>query len=151
MTENNDLKTNPLTTKGSKKDEVIADLAEQLAALKAELEEMKHPKTISSPESRATDSSDEAAEAARWMNEYIELKLFKDNDKYSGDVYAACNGRVTIIQRGVWVRVRRYISMIIDQSEIQDMLTAEMVQNKEQLYLRKQAAFEAGLDPTTIV
>ncbi len=67
-----------------------------------------------------------AAEEA-WLNEYVEVKLFKDNDKYKDDVYVAINGKNCVIRRGEWTRIRRKFALLLDQSEIQDLRTAELM------------------------
>ena len=62
-----------------------------------------------------------------WLNEYVEIKLFKDNDKYKDDVYVAVNGKNCVIRRGEWTRIRRKYALLLDQSEIQDLRTAELM------------------------
>lgn len=62
-----------------------------------------------------------------WLNEYVEVKLFRDNDKYRDDVYVAINGKNCVIRRGEWTRIRRKFALLLDQSEIQDLRTAEMM------------------------
>ena len=63
----------------------------------------------------------------KWLNEYVEVKLFKDNEKYKDDVYVAINGNNCVIRRGVWTRIRRKFALLLDQSEIQDLRTAELI------------------------
>ena len=65
-----------------------------------------------------------------WLNEYVEVRLFKDNEKYKDDVYVAINGKNCVIQRGVWTRIRRKFALLLDQSEIQDLRTAEMMERE---------------------
>ena len=62
-----------------------------------------------------------------WLNEYVEVKLFRDNEKYKDDVYVAINGKNCVIRRGEWTRIRRKYALLLDQSEIQDLRTAEMM------------------------
>ena len=62
-----------------------------------------------------------------WLNEYVEVRLFKDNEKYKDDVYVAINGKNCVIRRGVWTRIRRKFALLLDQSEIQDLRTAELM------------------------
>ena len=66
-------------------------------------------------------------EQEKWLNEYVEIRLFKDNDKYRDDVYVAINGDNCVIRRGVWTRIRRKFALLLDQSEIQDLRTAELI------------------------
>ncbi|MBE6703235.1 MAG: hypothetical protein E7585_07500 [Ruminococcaceae bacterium] len=65
-----------------------------------------------------------------YLNEYVEVRLFKDNDKYKDDVYVAVNGKNCVIRRGVWTRIRRKFAMLLDQSEIQDLRTAELMEKE---------------------
>ena len=37
------------------------------------------------------------------------------------------NGKNCVIKRGVWTRIRRKFALLIDQSEIQDLRTAELI------------------------
>ena len=70
----------------------------------------------------------------KWLNEYVEIKLFKDNDKYKDDVYVAINGQNCVIRRGVWTRIRRKFALLLDQSEIQDLRTAELMSGEAQRF-----------------
>ena len=62
-----------------------------------------------------------------YLNEYVAVKLFRDNDRYKDDVYVAVNGHNCVIKRGEWVKIKRKFALVLDQSEIQDMRTAEMM------------------------
>ena len=70
-------------------------------------------------------------EQEAWLNEYVEVRLFKDNEKYKDDVYVAINGKNCVIRRGVWTRIRRKFALLLDQSEIQDLRTAELMEREE--------------------
>ena len=83
-------------------------------------------------------ASNRAAEA--YLEEYVAVKLFRDNDRYKDDVYVAVNGRNCVIRRGEWVRIKRKFALVLDQSEIQDMQTAEMLEAEQN---RFRAAEEA--------
>ena len=83
-------------------------------------------------------ASNRAAEA--YLEEYVAVKLFSDNDRYKDDVYVAVNGRNCVIRRGEWVRIKRKFALVLDQSEIQDMQTAEMLEAEQN---RFRAAEEA--------
>lgn len=74
------------------------------------------------------------AEAEKYLNEYVSIKLFRDNDRYRDDVYVAVNGKNCIIKRGEWVRIRRKFALVIDQSEIQDLKTAEFLENQQRKF-----------------
>ena len=69
-----------------------------------------------------------------YLNELVSVKLFKDNDRYRDDVYVAVNGRNCVIKRGEWVRIKRKFALVLDQSEIQDMKTAEMLADEQRRF-----------------
>lgn len=106
-----------------------------LQKLKKEMEEMRaeYEQKLAAfsagaalPEKKSIPRRAFAAEEA-WLNEYVEVKLFKDNDKYKDDVYVAINGKNCVIRRGEWTRIRRKFALLLDQSEIQDLRTAELM------------------------
>ena len=76
-----------------------------------------------------------------WLNEYVEIKLFKDNDKYKDDVYVAINGKNCVVRRGEWTRIRRKFAMLLDQSEIQDLRTAQMIEGESEKFRGVSRAF----------
>ena len=80
------------------------------------------------------------ASAEDFLNEYVAVKLFRDNDRYKDDVYVAVNGQNCVIKRGEWVKIKRKFALVLDQSEIQDMQTAEMLEAEQN---RFRAAEEA--------
>ena len=75
-----------------------------------------------------------AASGEAYLNEYVAVKLFRDNDRYRDDVYVAVNGRNCVIKRGEWVKVKRKFALVLDQSEIQDMKTAELLEAEQKRY-----------------
>lgn len=76
----------------------------------------------------------------KWLNEYVEIRLFKDNDRYKDDVYVSINGHNCVIKRGIWTRIRRKYALLLEQSEIQDLRTAERIAQES-----KQFAAESRL------
>lgn len=67
------------------------------------------------------------ADAEAYLNEYVDVKLFRDSDRYSDDVYVAVNGQNCVIKRGEWVKIKRKFALVLDQSEIQDMKTDKLI------------------------
>lgn len=67
-----------------------------------------------------------AAENAR-LEEYVDVELFRDNDKYKDDVFVAVGGENCLIKRGVPVRIKRKFALVLEQSRRQDMLTAALI------------------------
>ncbi len=113
---------------------------EAIAALKAEYEQKLAKKEAENARLRGVKEKEEesvreaAREYERYLNEYISVKLFKDNDRYRDDVYVAVNGQNCIIRRGEWVKIRRKFALVLDASEIQDMRTAEYIENEQRRF-----------------
>ena len=75
-----------------------------------------------------------------YLNEYVAVKLFRDNDRYKDDVYVAINGQNCLIKRGEWVKIKRKFAMVLDQSEIQDIKTAEMLEAEQNRFREAEEA-----------
>lgn len=106
-------------------EEMRRSYEEQINALVAQRDEKKARKAVSEKPLQGFLKAQEA-----WLNEYVEVRLFKDNEKYKDDVYVAINGKNCIIRRGVWTRIRRKFALLLDQSEIQDLRTAELMEKE---------------------
>ncbi len=74
------------------------------------------------------------SDSEAYLNETVAVKLFRDNERYKDDVYVAVNGHNCVIKRGEWVRIKRKFALVLDQSEIQDMKTAEMLEAEQKRY-----------------
>lgn len=59
--------------------------------------------------------------------EYVEIELFADNDKYSDDVVVTVNGERCQIQRGVPVKVKRKFAEVLQHSEEQRRSTQMLI------------------------
>lgn len=119
----------------------IADIQAQIAAMlkeaKAEAKKIVDDAKKEAGLKAAADAekAKQAAELAAHMEEYVEVKLFKDNDKYKDDVYVAVNGENCVIKRGERVKIKRKFAEVLDHSEHQDyetslLIEAAMSQNK---------------------
>ena len=60
----------------------------------------------------------------------VKVRLFKDNQNYTGDVFVSVNGENCVIPRGRWFKIKRKFALVIDQSEIQDQKTLDMMDAK---------------------
>lgn len=69
-----------------------------------------------------------AANAARAGEEYVSVRLFKDNGKYKDDLLVCVNGESCLIQRGVTVQVKRKFLWAIQNQMKQDASTANLIQ-----------------------
>ena len=81
-----------------------------------------------------------AMDAEASLNEPVAVKLFRDTDRYKDDVYVAINGQNCVIKRGEWVKIKRKFAMVLDQSEIQDIKTAEMLEAEQNRFREAEAA-----------
>lgn len=66
--------------------------------------------------------------ADKYYNEKVTIRLFKDNNEYSDDVYVGWNSRSFQIKRGVDVEVPRGVAEIIKQSEEQSQAATMLMQ-----------------------
>ncbi len=80
-----------------------------------------------------------AAEAEAYLNEEVAVKLFRDHEHYKDDVYVAVNGQNCVIRRGEWVKIKRKFALVLDQSEIQDVQTADMLEAEQKRYRAMEA------------
>jgi len=75
-------------------------------------------------------NEEERAAYEAYMNEEVEVKLFRDNDKYRDPVFVGCNGETIAIQRGEKVKIRRKFAEILDNSDKQDYETGLLIRRK---------------------
>ena len=128
----------------------MSTVQEQLAAILAEAK-AESAKLVESAKAEAAKIVEEAKNAVKapggmtaeelaahlaYMNEEVEVKLFKDNGKYKDPVFVGCNGETIAIERGARVKIKRKFAEILDNSEHQDYETALLVE-------RKSAEFES--------
>ena len=93
--------------------------------------EIKAKEIIESAASGKTESLSEAIKAEIARNEeYVEVKLFKDNDKYQDDVYVAVGNQNCVIKRGVPVKIKRKFLLALNQSDEQDLKTANLIERE---------------------
>ena len=118
----------------------MKEFNEAIAALKAEYEQKLAEKEAENARLRGKKKNEEerareqAREYERYLNEYISVKLFRDNDRYKDDVYVAVNGNNCIIKRGEWVRVKRKFALVLDACEIQVMRTGEYLEREQKKF-----------------
>lgn len=61
----------------------------------------------------------EADAAPEPDNDEVEIRLFKDNDKYKNSVFVAVNGKAYMIERGKYVKVPKAVAEVLKNSEMQ--------------------------------
>ena len=123
-----------MATEKNKPNEVnAADLLAQLEAMKREIEAMKNAPGDEEAAAKAAARAKILAERkaiAEAGEELVEIKLFRDSGKYKDDVYVGLNGDRILIQRGVKVKIPRKYAEILDQSDLQDAATADLIEGK---------------------
>ena len=117
----------------TKFNEAIAALREEYELKLAE-KEAENARLRGEKKSADERAREAAKEYEKYLNEYISVKLFKDNDRYRDDVYVAVNGQNCIIKRGEWVKIKRKFALVLDASEIQDMKTAEFIEREQKRF-----------------
>ena len=109
---------------------VQAEIAKMLADAKAEAAKIvEEAKKATEPHAEGMTAEERAAHKA-YMNELVEIKLFKDTGKYKDDVFVSCNGETVAIRRGERVKIKRKFAEILDNSEHQDYETAQLIEQK---------------------
>lgn len=120
-----------------KKEEQDINLNDVQAQVAAILEQAKKEAAKIVEDAKAASNGDMTADqkAAREAEnaegeELVEVKLFKDNDKYREPVFVGCNGETIAIERGVRVKIKKKFADILDNSEHQDYETSVMIEKK---------------------
>lgn len=133
--------TKPEKTEAINMEEVTKQIAEMLAEAKAAKEEaeklLAEAKAQASGEMSEEDKKAKAEREAYW-NELVEVKLFKDNNKYKDDVYVAVNGENCVIKRGEKVKIKRKFAEVLDMSDLQDYETSLLIEKKSSEYAKSE-------------
>ena len=118
--------------------DVKAQVEAMLAAAKAEAAKIiADAKASVSGELTEEEKKAKAAEEAYW-NELVEVKLFKDNNKYKDDVYVAVNGENCVIKRGERVMIKRKFAHVLDNSDMQDYETSLLIEKKSSEFAKSE-------------
>ena len=112
----------------------LADVTKQVEAMLAKAREEAEKIVADAKASVSGELTEEQKKAneerkAYW-NEYVEVELFRDNNKYKDDVFVAVNGENCNIQRGKRVKVKRKFAKTLETSSIQDFKTSELIDKK---------------------
>ena len=105
-------------------------------AMKAEAEAMKveleaEKKAIAEPHSGETLKKAEPDDG----DELVEIRLFKDSGAYRDDLTVGVNGEIIKIQRGKTVKIKKKFARVIEQSNLQDAATAELIEEKSNEFI----------------
>ena len=72
-------------------------------------------------------ATDPVAEENARLDEYVDVELFRDGDRYKDDVFVAVGGENCLIKRGEPVRVKRKFALALEQSRRQDVAAAAYI------------------------
>ena len=121
----------------TKKEELTLEAVQE--QMKAMLEEAKAEARKIVDEARKEAGMKAAAEAEKakaaeeakaYMEELVDVKLFKDSGKYKDDVIVGVNGEFIGIKRGERVKIKRKFAEVLDASDRQDYETSKLIEQK---------------------
>ena len=120
----------------------LADVTKQVEAMLAQARE-EAAKIIADAKASVggelTEEQKKAQEERKeYWNELVEVKLFKDNNKYKDDVYVAVNGENCVIKRGERVMVKRKFADVLDNSDMQDYETSLLIEKKSSEFAKSE-------------
>ena len=120
----------------------LADVAKQVEAMlanaKAEAEKIVADAKASVGGELTEEQKKAKEERKEYWNELVEVKLFKDNNKYKDDVFVSVNGENCVIKRGVRVKVKRKFAEVLDKSDLQDYETSLLIEKKSEEFAKSE-------------
>ena len=120
----------------------LADVAKQveemLAKAKAEAEKIVADAKASVGGELTEEQKKANEERKEYWNEPVEVKLFKDNNKYKDDVYVSVNGENCVIKRGERIQVKRKFADVLDKSDMQDYETSLLIEKKSSEFAKSE-------------
>ena len=111
--------------------DVQKQIEEMLAKAKAEAEKIVADAKAATNGGLTAEQKEAIEKDNAYWNEYVEVKLFKDNGKYKDDVFVGVNGETCAIKRGERVMIRRKFANVLDLSDMQDYETSQLMEKKE--------------------
>lgn len=116
----------------------LADVTKQVEAMLAKAREEAEKIVADAKASVSGELTEEQKKAnderKAYMNELVEVRLFKDNNKYKDDVYVSVNGENCVIKRGIPVKIKRKFAMVLENSDVQDFETSQLIEKKSSEY-----------------
>lgn len=118
--------------------DITKQVEEMLAKAKAEAEKIVADAKASVSGELTEEQKKANEERKAYWNEHVEVKLFKDNNKYKDDVYVSVNGENIVIKRGERVQVKRKFADVLDKSDRQDYETSILIENKSKEFAKSE-------------
>lgn len=110
----------------------MAKRNEELEAVETMADEEATEAVENTADEEATENA--APVSDDYLEELVEIMLFKDSDKYSDDLVVTLNGKNYQIKRGVKVMVPRKVQLVIEDSMKQAGLAADYEEEAQQQY-----------------
>lgn len=120
----------------------LADVKAQVEAMLAEAQ-AKAEKIVAdakaSVSGELTEEQKKANEERKaYWNELVEVRLFRDNNKYRDDRFVAVNGENCVIKRGETVKVKRKFADALEKSDAQDYETSMLIEKKSSEFAKSE-------------
>lgn len=120
----------------------LADVKKQVEAMlaqaKAEAEKIVADAKASVGGELTEEQKKANEERKAYWNELVEVKLFKDNNKYKDDVFVAVNGENCAIKRGERIKIKRKFADVLDKSDMQDYETSMLIEKKSSEFAKSE-------------
>ena len=118
--------------------DVKKQVEEMLAQAKAEAEKIVADAKATVNGELTEEQKKANAEQEAYYNELVEVKLFKDNNKYKDDKFVAVNGENCVIKRGEKVLIKRKFAEVLDNSDLQDYETSKLIEKKSSEFAKSE-------------
>lgn len=118
--------------------EVTKQVEAILANAKAEAEKIVADAKASVSGELTEEQKKANEERKAYWNELVEVKLFKDNNKYKDDVFVSINGENCVIKRGIRVKIKRKFAELLDKSDLQDYETSMLIEKKSSEFAKSE-------------
>lgn len=129
-------------TKAKSNAETLEDVAKQIAKMLADAKKEAEKIVADAKASVSGELTEEQKRANEerkaYLNELVEVRLFRDNNKYKDDVYVAVNGENCQIKRGVPVKIKRKFALVLENSDVQDFETSQLIEKKSSEFARSE-------------
>lgn len=117
-------------------EEVAKQVEEMLAKAKAEAEKIVADAKATVSNELTEEQKEAIAKDKAYWNELVEVRLFKDNNKYKDDVFVSVNGENCVIKRGEKVMIKRKFADVLERSDLQDFETSKLIEQKSEEFAK---------------
>ena len=110
--------------------DVEAQIKKMLEDAKTEAEKIVSDAKASVGGKKTAEQIKADEEEKAYLNEEVEIELFKDSGRYKDDVFVAVNGVGINVPRGKKVKVKRKYALVIENSLKQDRKADDFIELK---------------------